>query len=179
MKNVVVISTSLRRDSNSECLAREFAKGAEAAGNKVTIISLADKKIGFCIGCLACQKTRECVLDDDARAIAEQVKDADAIAFATPIYYYEMAGQMKTLLDRMNPLFSSDYRFRAVYLLATAADGDESAMDGAENGLEGWISCFSKARLAGVVRGVGMTASADAHNHPAILKKAYEMGRAV
>ena len=47
---------------------------------------------------------------------------ADVIVFATPIYYYEMSGQMKVLLDRANPLYESDYQFRDVYLLATAAD---------------------------------------------------------
>ena len=55
--------------------------------------------IQFCIGCLSCQKTQKCVLNDDANLIAEKVKDADTLVFATPIYYYEMSGQMKTLLD--------------------------------------------------------------------------------
>lgn len=50
------------------------------------------------------------------------MKGAEVIAFATPIYFYEMCGQMKTLLDRSNPLFPSDYAFRDIYLLATAAD---------------------------------------------------------
>ena len=38
-----------------------------------------------------------------------KVKDAEVIVYATPIYYYEMCGQMKTLLDRLNPLYSTDY----------------------------------------------------------------------
>ena len=59
------------------------------------------------------------------------------IAFATPIYYYEMCGQMKTLLDRMNPLYTSEYAFRDIYLLTTAAENDESAMDGAVKGMQG------------------------------------------
>ena len=80
---------------------------------------------------------------------------ADVIAFATPIYYYGMCGQMKTLLDRSNPLFPSDYAFRDIYLLATAADSAESSMDGAVKGLGGWIACFEKAALRGVVRGTG------------------------
>lgn len=58
-KNVVVISTSLRGGSNSELLAESFVKGAESAGNNVTFISLKNKKIGFCIGCLACQEKGE------------------------------------------------------------------------------------------------------------------------
>ena len=178
MKNVVVISASLRKGSNSAYLAKEFAKGAEEAGNKVEFISLAGKKLGFCHGCLACQKTQKCVIDDDARAIAEAVKNADAVAFATPIYYYEMCGQMKTLLDRLNPLFPSDYKFREVYLLATSADGEDRAMDGAVKGLEGWVECFPKSRLAGVVRGAGIGDPDDAKNHPDALKKAFEMGKA-
>ena len=44
----------------------------------------------------------------------EKLRRADVLVFATPIYYYEMSGQMKTLLDRMNPLYSSDYAFREV-----------------------------------------------------------------
>ena len=36
-----------------------------------------------------------------------------------------MSGQMKTLLDRANPLYTADYAYRAVYLLATAADEDK------------------------------------------------------
>ena len=51
--------------------------------------------------------------------------DADVIAFATPIYYYEMCGQLKTLLDRANPLYPSDYRFRDIYMLTSAAENEE------------------------------------------------------
>jgi len=58
----------------------------------------------FCVGCLACQETRRCVLQDDAVWIAEKVRNADTLVFVTPIYYYEMSGQFKTLLDRLNPL---------------------------------------------------------------------------
>lgn len=179
MKNVLIVSTSLRRNSNSETLAAEFARGAEAAGHKTAQISLAGKTIGFCRGCLACQKTQKCVIADDAPAIAQQIKNADVVVFATPIYYYEMSGQMKTLLDRCNPIFSSDYAFREVYLIAAAADGDESAMDGAVKGLQGWIDCFGQAKLCGVLRGTGLTNSGEAAAKTALLKKAYEMGQSV
>ena len=121
MKNILIISSSLRRGSNSEALAMEFARGAADAGNKVELISLRDKDIRFCRGCLACQKTLKCVMADDAQAIVAKMHDADVIAFATPIYYYEMSGQLKTLLDRANPLYSSDYHFRDIYMLTSAA----------------------------------------------------------
>ena len=121
MSKVLVITTSLRAKSNSDILTESLIKGAQDAGHEVEKISLKGKKLQFCIGCLGCQKTQECVLKDDAVWIAEKVKNADTLVFATPIYYYEMSGQMKTLLDRLNPLYPSDYRFRKVYMLMTAA----------------------------------------------------------
>ena len=80
-KKVVVISTSLRGISNSELLAKSFAKGAEDAENTVEFISLKNKKIGFCMGCLACQSSGECVIKDDAIAIEQAVLNADVVAF--------------------------------------------------------------------------------------------------
>ncbi len=175
-KNVLIISTSMRKNSNSDALASAFAQGAAEAGHTTEYISLSGKTIGFCRGCLACQKTRRCVIHDDADVIAQKMLTADVLVFATPIYYYEMSGQMKTMLDRGNPLFPADYAFRDVYLLATAADNAETAIDGALKGMNGWLECFPKARLAGIVFGGGVTASGDIKDHPSLLK-AKEMGK--
>ena len=127
-KNVLIISTSPRKGGNSEILADEFAKGARQAGHQVEKVCLYDKTIGFCKGCLTCQKTRRCVIHDDADVIAQKMLTAEVIVFATPIYYYEMCGQMKTMLDRANPLFPADYAFRDIYLLASAAEKDRKSV---------------------------------------------------
>jgi len=177
-KNVLIITASLRQGSNSDALAAAFAQGAAEAGNHVETFSLKGKSIGFCIGCLACQKTRKCVIPDDAVALAEGVKNADAVVFAAPVYYYSVPGLLKTFLDRCNPLFVSDYAFRDVYFLATAADTDESAMEGPVKAVQGWVDCFGKARLAGTVFGGGVDAPGQMKDHPA-LQKAHEMGRQV
>ena len=142
MKNVVVISTSLRPGSNSHTLAEQFAEGAESAGNEVELISLKWKEIKFCIGCLSCQKTGTCVFKDDVPAIMDSVLNADVVCWATPVYYYEMSGQMKTLIDRMNAMYPKDYRFRDIYLLTTAAESEEDTPKRAESGLQGWIDCY-------------------------------------
>ena len=65
MKKILVISSSLRHDSNSDALAEAFAKGAAEAGNEVESITLKGKNLHFCTGCLACQKTQKCVIADD------------------------------------------------------------------------------------------------------------------
>ena len=177
-KKILVISTSLRANSNSDMLAEAFVGGAREAGHEVEKVSLKDKSIGFCKGCLACQKTGSCVIRDDAGAIVEKMLHSDVLVFATPIYYYEMSGQMKTLLDRANPLYTADYAYRNVYLLAAAADEDEHAIDGAKKGLEGFIACFERARLAGCVFAGGVDAPGTV-KELAALEKAHEMGRQV
>lgn len=177
-KKVLILSTSLRNNSNSEILSEEFGKGAKEAGHDVEQISLKDKEINFCKGCLVCQTTKRCIIEDDAEAITQKMMTADVLVFATPIYYYEMSGQMKTMLDRTNPLFTTDYTFREIYLLTTAADSEKSAMDGAINGLNGWMKCFNKTELKGVLAGIGVTQAAEIEGS-SILKKAYEMGKSI
>lgn len=177
-KNVLVITASLRANSNSDALAASFARGAEDAGNTVETVSLKGKGVAFCKGCMACQKTQKCVIRDDAAEIAEKVRNADVLAFATPVYYYGPSGQLKTLLDRCNPLFPSDYAFREVYLLAAAADDEPAAVEGTEKGIQGWVDCFDKARLAGTAFACGVDAAGEIQGHAA-LQSAYEMGRKI
>ena len=83
-KKVLVISSSLRKNANSEQLALSFADGARKSGHEVEVISLRDKEIRFCIGCFACQKTQRCFMHDDADAIREKMLHADVLVFATP-----------------------------------------------------------------------------------------------
>ena len=178
MKKVVVISTSLRSGSNSNILAEQFAEGAKAAGHEVEFISLRGKEIKFCTGCLACQKLGTCVIKDDVPAIMESVLNADVVCWATPIYYYEMSGQMKTLIDRMNAMYPKDYHFRDVYLLATATEDEEYVPVRAEAGLTGWIDCYPKSRLAGTLFCGGVTMPRDIEGNGK-LQEAYEMGKNV
>lgn len=177
MKKVLIISTSLRTNSNSDILARECEKGARDVGLDTKYISLKGKDIKYCIGCLSCQKTGKCVLKDDVADIMAKVKEAEVIVYATPIYYYEMCGQMKTLLDRLNPLYSSDYNFRDIYLIATAADDGDATFDKAYSGLQGWVDCFEKASLRGKVVAGGIDEAGSVNNFVDIKHKAYELGR--
>ena len=177
MSSVLVISTSLRKRSNSDILAQRLIDGARDAGHQVEQISLKGKEVKFCIGCLSCQKTQKCVLKDDAVWIAEKVKEADTLVFTTPIYYYEMSGQMKTLLDRLNPLYPSDYRFRKVYMLSVATEDETFVPEKAVSGLQGWVDCFEKAELAGSLFCGGVTDPGDASEKQKALEAAYQFGK--
>lgn len=176
MKKVLVISTSLRAGSNSELAASEVARGAKEAGHDVEFVSLKGKRIAFCKGCLACQKLGKCVIDDDGNAIADLVCASDAVVWVTPVYYYEMSGQMKTLIDRMNSLYSRPYRFEDVYLLTVSAEDEDYVIDGALKGVQGWVDCFERATLKGHLSLGGFNGPNEIKGSPRLLQ-AYEFGR--
>lgn len=178
MKKVIVISTSLRTGSNSDMLADRFIEGATAAGHEVEKISLTGKDIQFCRGCLACQKLGRCVIKDDVNGIMQKVLEADVVCWATPIYYYEMSGQMKTLIDRMNAMYAQDYCFRDIYMLTTAAEDEPEVPKRAEAGLTGWTDCYPESRLAGTLFCGGVDAPRTIEGN-AKLQEAYELGRNV
>ena len=173
MGKILIVKTSLRANSNSDYLADILLEQLQKEGKDVFSVSLKGKHIAFCHGCLVCQKKGACVIKDDASTISHMMHDADTIVFATPVYYYGLSGQMKTLLDRSNWLYASDYKFRNVYLVATAAENDDSAVDKTITNLEGWVECFPKAKLQGVLRGVRLEEPLDAKNNKALLEKAY------
>ena len=176
MKKIVIVTSSPRKNGNSEVLAQNFAEGVKAAGNEVKFIAVRDIGLKFCTGCLYCQSHDKCVLDDGMNALYEDFQNADVLVFATPVYYYAVSGQLKTFLDRLNPLYIRENKFKEVYLLATSADDDKKAMDGAIKDIQGWIDCFDGVELKGVLCGVGVTEKGSI-NHTDFPKQAYEMGK--
>ena len=178
MKRIVIISTTLRKGGNSHLLAEAFAAGAKEAGNEVEVISLRDKSIAFCKGCFACQKLGKCIVKDDAVEIADRICEAEVVVWVTPIYYYEMSGQMKTMIDRANSLYSRDYRFREVYLLSCAADDAPETDAGAAKGVQGWVDCFEKATFAGKLFVGGVNNVGEITGNDGLVR-AYEMGKSI
>ena len=177
-KRVVILSSSPRRGGNSELLAEAFARGAQESGNQVETVYLREKQYGFCRGCLACQKLAHCVIRDDAVEVAAMMHDADVLVFATPVYYYSVSGQLKTMLDRANPLYGTDYAFTKAYLLATAAEDGRETVEGTVRAVQGWVDCFGRCKLAGTVFAGGVTDAGDIAGHPA-LEKAHQMGKEI
>ena len=172
----MIVTSSPRKGGNSETLASKFAEGASSCGHDVKVIAVRDLNLQFCTGCLFCQSHSKCVLNDGMNSLYSDFENADVIVFATPVYYYSVCGQLKTFLDRLNPLFPRDNRFKEVYLIATAAEDDEKAVDGSVSDIQGWIDCFDGVKLQGALRavGVGGKGEVSATDFPT---KAYEMGK--
>lgn len=150
-KKVLIISSSLRNRSNSDKLADAFAEGVKKAGHLVEKINLKDMDWNFCKGCLACYKTKtgHCVQKDDVDEVIQKVREADVLCFASPLYYYNLCGQLKAFLDRVNPLLVLENKPWDLYLLMTAQENEEHTFDRAMTTLEGWSYCFPNSKIAG------------------------------
>ena len=178
MKKVLIVSSSLRVKSNSRVLAEKFAEGAREAGNEVELIAIKDLNLKFCIGCMSCQKTKKCVLSDSMNSLYDKFQNADVLVFVTPIYYYAVSGQLKTLLDRLNPLYTRDNNFKKICLLASAAEDSDSAFDGAVKDIQGFIDCFDGVSLGCVLRGGGLENGGDVLSSRYV-EEAYNLGKSV
>ena len=192
-KKILVISTSLRKNSNTDILADEFIRGALSSGHQVEKISLRDMKINYCIGCDVCQKTHRCVLQDDATEIVKKIHEAEVIVFAAPVYFGGVSGQMQTLLDRTYPLFpwklnlEQTHRFLDVYLLTASSGESNEFTDKVILKIEDWIKHFSgvwvkcqkSAKLVSVIRGLGVHEPGEIRKHSDKMNGAYEMGKAI
>lgn len=177
-KQVLIISSSPRKNGNSDTLCDQFMKGAEEAGNRVEKIRLADLKIDYCSACYACKTKGHCVKQDDMEQIIEKMRAADAIVLATPVYFYTMCAQLKTMIDRtLGGAQKSGLENKEFYLIATAADG-KAAMERTIDGLRGYLECLPGAKEMGVIYGAGAWQLGDIQRNPA-MQEAYQMGKSI
>ncbi len=177
-RRILVLSASPRKGGNSDTLCDQFILGAEESGNQVEKIALREKKINFCQGCLSCQDNDgRCIQNDDTSEILEKMIQADVIIMATPVYFYTMDAQMKTLIDRTCSRYT-EISDKEIYFIMTAADNREQAMERTLEGFRGFTSCLNGAKEMGVIYGTGVWNIGDIKGSRAMVQ-AYEMGKAV
>lgn len=176
-KNVIILSASPRRKGNSDILCDEFMKGAIEAGYDVEKIFLSDKNINYCTGCGVCNTTHECVQKDDMKEILVKLLKADVIVMASPVYFYTINAQMKTLIDRIVPQYTS-LSNKEFYFIITAAETDLNMMERSIECFRGLLDCLENPTEKGVIYGVGAWQKGEIKGTKA-MKEAYEMGKNV
>ena len=177
-KKVLVLSASPRKGGNSDMLCDQFISGAQNAGLHAEKIFLKDKKINYCMGCGICYNAKKrSPQKDDMAEVLEKMIASDVIVMATPVYFYTMNAQMKTLIDRTCSRYT-EIRDKEFYFIVTAADSSKRAMERTLEGFRAFTSCLSRAKEKGIVYGTGAWNIGDIKGKPA-MKEAYEMGRIV
>ncbi len=174
-KKVLILSGSPRKNGNSDVLCDEFARGAIQAGNEVEKIRVADKKIGYCRACYYCgDHGGECAIKDDMAEVLRKIIDSDVIVLASPVYFYSIDAQLKTVIDRTVARWT-EVKNKEFYYIVTCADGEKEATETTLACFRGYADCVSGAVEKGVIYGTGVYEKGEVAGSPA-LTAAYTAG---
>lgn len=173
---IVVLEGSPNKNGSSNLLAAEFIRGAEEAGHSVQVADAAHADIHPCTGCIHCGYEGPCVQSDDMGRIRPIILEADMLVFVTPIYYYGMSAQLKTLIDRFCAFNSSIQRKRMKSaLLAVAWNADSWTFDAMEAHYKTLVRYLNLTDMGMVLgAGCGTPSMTQQSKFP---KLAYELGR--
>lgn len=177
-KKVLILSSSPRKNSNSDTLCHSFAKGAKDKGNEVQEIFINDKKINFCKACSYCETHNgACSQHDDMAEIIDAILKSDVIVFASPVYFYTISGQLKTLIDRLVAVYTK-IKNKDIYYIFTAAENGRTTFDKSASCMDGLLDCLTSVTVKGRIYAGGVWKKGEINNTKYI-QQAYDMGVAV
>lgn len=177
MKKVLIISSSPRKRGNSELLCEKFREGAEKQGNKVILIRLSERQIGYCRACDACMKNGGiCVQKDDMQEILHLYVEADVLVLATPIYFYGISAQMKTFIDRTYPIWQHLGNKEIYYIISAGLN--RKIIERSLGDLDGFVEHLENYQIRGrlyatEVMDTGMVEGTH------LMDEAFQMGQSV
>lgn len=175
-KKVLILSSSPRRNGNSDTLCNEFMRGAAEGGHTVEKIFLRDKTIHYCTGCSTCSFLQKpCPQKDDAAEIIEKMVAADVIVLGTPVYFYAISAQMKTLIDRCCGRYT-EMTGKEFYFISAAAEDDDAIAQRIADSFQGFLDCLEGPQAKGNIFAGGVWHPEEIAGHPA-LAQAYEAGK--
>jgi multimeric flavodoxin WrbA len=162
---VLVLSSSPRRDGNSRLLADALLVGVGEAGHDGELVHVDDHVTSFLRDCRICRgPDGRCRIEDGFEALLERVLAAEAIVFATPLYWYGVSGQLKTFLDRIFCYIAASYpgaedvvtglSHKRLALLISSEESYVGASLGVLHELQEYAR-YTHSALVGVVNGIG------------------------
>ena len=179
-KKIVILLGSPRREGNSAALAERIAEGA--AGAEVEVFYLHGMKIAPCNACEGCHKpgAKGCVIKDDMQRLYPRMTEADAIVFASPIYWFTVSAQMKLAMDRCYALIRPDgHAFRGKRIgLAFSYGGEDPFDSGCTNAIRMFQDAFGfiGAEIVGIVYG-SASGAGDIRSNQKAMDEAKDLGR--
>ena len=175
---IIVLMGSPNRIGSTGILVEQFKKGAEEAGHSVEVIDVCHADIHPCIGCVKCGYEGPCVQKDDVSMIRKKLLASDMVVFATPLYYYGMSAQLKTVVDRFCAFNSSlNSRHLKSALLTVAWNADDWTFDALEAHYKTLVR-YINFRDCGMVLGYGC-GSPSMTRRSRYPQAAYQLGRSL
>ncbi len=116
MSVLLAISSSPRRNGNSELLLQSFNEGVQDGGGKVNSLRISELQFSPCKACDRCATSGECILQDDMQSIYPLIVSAGAMVLATPIYFGSLSAQLKMFIDRFQCWWYAKYRLKEPFV---------------------------------------------------------------
>ena len=165
--NIVVLSGSPRKGGNTAIMVDAFREGAQEAGNTVEVIDVAALNIKPCCACGSCFKNGgNCAINDDMTSVREKLKKTDMVAFASPVYWFDISAQLKLVIDRMYAFGGCGFNFNKVALLLNSgSDGVYGAAITAYKAMCSYLKWEDK----GIITIPGMKSKGDMAGNPQLV----------
>ena len=137
--NILVLNGSPRPQGSTAEMISTFEKAAVEAGHAVTVFHVCRMEIRGCLACEYCHGRGQgaCIQKDDMQQIGDMLPETDMLVLASPIYYHNISGQLKCVIDRFYaPLYpAAPERLKKVAMFLASGDPDMS--EGARFSYEG------------------------------------------
>jgi multimeric flavodoxin WrbA len=132
---IIGFSGSPRKNGNTSWTVEQILNGAKQMGADTILFSSGGLDIKPCRGCYGCKNSESgCVIKDDMQKVYAELKDADAVVFASPVYMGQMTGQAKVFMDRLfptnsprfSPYFKEQGKKKKMLLVFTQGNPDKT-----------------------------------------------------
>ena len=172
---IVIITGSAHRRGTTATLTDQFQRGAESAGHKVFRFDAAFKEVHPCIGCDKCKRTCECTFAaDDMKELNPHLLEADVVVFASPIYYFDINAQLKSVIDRFYANNDALMGKKKAVFLTAMADTDAKTASGANASFD-LTASYLGWETVGKLNVGGCSTAEDLREED--LNAAYELGK--
>ncbi len=105
MKIIAICGSS--RKGNTEFILTKMLTKADKLDVETDFVFLHDRRIEYCEGCLDCETTGKCRVQDNMQDIYDRIEKSDMIIFGSPSYFGNFTGLMKNFIDRLRPYCSN------------------------------------------------------------------------
>lgn len=176
---IVILSGSPHKNGTTAKLVDSFIAGTKEKGHEVERFDVAFMKVHPCIACEKCHSSEDakCVFQDDMVSIGKALAETDVIVFVTPIYYYGMCAQLKTVIDRFYAIEPSIRKNQKTVFITAMADDNQETIEAANASYKAAIH-WLEWENAGIVNAFACT-TADDLAGTEYEKKAFELGKSL
>jgi multimeric flavodoxin WrbA len=184
---ILGIAGSPRKDGNTDLLLEQVLAGVSNEQNEIKKVVLRELRINFCRHCGGCLKTGTCVQQDDMKWLHRDLREADYIILASPIFFMALAAQTKAMIDRCQALWVMKHilkvpvsippgKERKGIFISVGGTKFDNLFEPSRATLKAWFSTL-EVKSHGELTFRSIDEKGAISKHPTALQDAYNLGK--